>query len=323
MSENTGASESQPNSAISEDTSNLNTDVDLSQENDSVSEEQVIEEQIDSDPNLTKTEKKEAKKALRELKLKYNGKEYTEKLPFDLPPEAEEYMRRQLQMAKMAHSTRQEHAELERDVMSFIQDLRTNPRKALQNPDIGVDIKKLAAEILEEELENAQKSPEQIEKERLQARLQELEDERKTEKEKADAERRRILLERESERYDNLMSDALTDYKIPKTPYAIKRMAEYMANAVKSKEEPDMQVISEMVLNEMHQDLREIFHSLPFEEAEKFLGEEFLGKMRKARVSAARKVPVPVKSAVKDVAQSKQVDEKPKERIKLKDYLGV
>ena len=99
-------------------------------------------------------------KRLKKLKIKYNGKEYEEELPFEIDdnPEVVEYMKKQLQMAKMSQSKAQELSNMQKEVEAFINELRKNPRKILSNPDIGVDVKELVNEILQEEIENSQKS---------------------------------------------------------------------------------------------------------------------------------------------------------------------
>src|ERR1700740_338074 len=88
------------------------------------------ENQQQTAQNLTP---QEVKKKLNSLKIKFNGKEVEEKLPFEIDEEHADYMRRQIQMAKLAQTKSQESAALERDIINFIQELKTNPRKALSN----------------------------------------------------------------------------------------------------------------------------------------------------------------------------------------------
>jgi len=281
-------------------------------------------EAIDADPSLSKAEKKEAKRLLKELELKYNGKVSKEKLPFEIPEEHADWMRRQMQMAKMAQVKAQESSALERDVMEFFNELRQNPKKALSNPDFGVDIKKLAAEILEEELANAQKSPEQLEKERLELELREL---REREKQR-DEELRRIqeekIVERAAQEFDIQMSEALDKYNIPRTPLAIKKMAEYMSLAIQNQEQPDMEVIGQLVEEEMMTDYRDHLNSLSPERIVQLLGEEVFEKVRKDRVSRMKKAQPSVKALTKDTAQPKQKQEqKSVKKQSFKDFFGV
>lgn len=263
------------------------------------------------------------KKLLKKLKLKFNGREVEEDLPFEIPEEHAEYMTRQLQMARLSQHKSQEFSQLEREVGAFLQELKANPRKALANPSIGIDVKKLAAEILEDEIAQSQKTPEQIEKEALEAELQALKSEREKEKEELQRQELERLTEREFERYDNLMSSALETSNLPKSPYVVKKMTEYMIQAVENNIDIEPKDVIPLIQEEMHGDVRELLRALPPEMVEKLLGEEIITSLRKNRVAASKKPPVPVKSSLKDVgqrAEKKPVVEQPKT---IKDFFGI
>jgi len=281
-------------------------------------------ESIDADPSLSKAEKKEAKRLLKELEIKYNGKVSKEKLPFEIPEEHADWMRRQMQMAKMAHIKTQESSALERDVIDFFNELRTNPRKALANPNIGVDVKKLAAEILEEEIANSQKSPEQLALEEKERELKELREREKNREEELRKIQEEKIIEQASQEFDIQMSDTLDKFDIPKTPLAIKKMAEYMSLAIQNQEYPDMDLIGQLVEEEMMTDYREHLNSLSPERIVQLLGEEIFEKVRKERVSKMKKAQPSVKSLAKDTAQAKAKDpEKPVKKQSFKDFFGV
>jgi len=281
------------------------------------------QEQPGQQPAQSEAQKAQERKLLKKLKLKFNGKELEEELPFEIPEEHADYMAKQLQMAKLSQHKAQEFSQLEREVMAFMQQLKENPRKALANPAIGVDVKKLAAEILEDEIAQAQKTPDQIEREKLEAELQALKEER--EREKAEMERQELerLTEREFERYDNLMSSALESSNLPKSPYVVKKMTEYMIQAVENGMDVEPKDVIPLIQEEMQGDVRELLRSLPPEMVEKLLGDEIITSLRKSRVAAAKKPPVPVKSAIKDVGQSSQKKEEPKQKQSIRDFFGV
>lgn len=327
MSENTTGTSTQSTGSDVESSQSYDNSSEIeldSQSNSSDGQDLPSAASIDADPNLSKAQKKEAKKLLKELDLKYNGKVTKEKLPFEIPEEHADWMRRQMQMAKMAQVKAQENSALERDVLEFFHELRQNPRKALSNPEFGVDIKRLAAEILEEELENAQKSPDQLERERLEVELRDL---REREKHR-DEELRRIqdekIVEQAAQEFDIQMSDTLDRYNIPRTPLAIKKMAEYMSLAIQNQEHPDMEVIGQLVEEEMMTDYRDHLNSLPPERIVQLLGEEVFDKVRKDRVSKMKKGQPSVKALAKDTAQSKAKEpEKVVKKQSFKDFFGV
>jgi len=277
-----------------------------------------IEQEIE---NLTPQEKKR----VSSLMLKFNGKEVEEKLPFEIDEEHADYMRRQLQLAKLSQSKSQEVASLEKEVVAFLQELKTNPRKALANPMIGIDIKQFAADILEEEIENSRKSPEQLEREKLQNELKALRDERENEKKEAERVQEQATLERLYDKYDTMISSALDNNPdLPTTPYIVDKMTKYMAIAVDEGYEPDMGMITNIVRDEINEDIQHLLRVLPVDKVEALIGKDVLNKLRTSRLASAKKAPAALKSTVKDVAVKKQ--QQNTEAIKkmtMKDFFGV
>lgn len=278
--------------------------------------------EIPEEQELTPSEKKK----LSSLKYKFNGKEYEEKLPFEIDEDHAEYMRKQIQMAKLAQSKSQESANLEREVVSFLQELKTNPRKALANPMIGIDVKQLAAEILEEEIENSKKSPEQREKEELQAKLKAIEEERQREKEEAQKREYEAVLERTYEKYDTMLSTALDkNPDLPQNPYILEKMTKYMSVMVDGGYEPDMDIITNMVRDELEKDVKHLLTVLPVEKVEAILGQDVLGKLRKNRLANSKKpTTIPTKKVAVDVAAMKKQEPKKESKPQtIRDFFKV
>lgn len=263
-----------------------------------------------------------AKKKIKQLKLKFNGKESVEELPFEIDEDQQDWYVRQLQKAKLADHKANEYSQLEREVGAFIKELRTNPKKALANPAIGLDIKELAASILQEEIERSQKSPEQLRAEEAEAKLQELMSEREREKYELEQKQLEMLTEREYERYDNLMSSAIESSDLPKSPYVVKKMTEYMMMAIENGIDVEPKDVIPMIREEIHDDIRQMFGQMPAEIIEQIIGKDTLGKLKSRRVAAA-KPPVPVKSAVKDVAQSTETKKETQKKQTMRDFFGV
>jgi hypothetical protein len=277
----------------------------------------------DDAPQEVVEEIKEQKKMLKKLKLKFNGKELEEDLPFEIPEEYADYMTKQLQMAKLSQHKAQELSQFEKEVTAFLQDLKTNPRKALSNPAIGVDIKQLAAEILEEEIKQSQKTPEQIEKEKLEAELNSLRQEREKEKQEAEAAELERLTDLEFERYDNLISSAIESSDLPKSPYVVKKMTEYMIQAVEAGIDVQPNDIIPIIREEVLGDVKQLLKSMSPDMVEQFLGQEMLQALRKSRVSAVKKPPVPVRSAIKDIGQSSERKQPQLEKKTIKEFFGI
>ena len=269
---------------------------------------------IDADKSLSKTEKKEAKKELKKLKLKVDGKEIEEE--FD--PSDDEYLTRQLQLAKMGQKRAQEYSSLEKEVKQFIEDLRKNPRKVLQDPNIGIDVKQLAAQIIEEEIENSKKSPEQLAKEQLEKELKSLKDEREKEKETFKKQELERLQQQEYERYDMLMTQALEKSDLPKSPYTVKKIAEYMIMGLNEGIDITPQDVLPLVKDEMQNDLKEMFAVMPEDVIEQLIGKDVIGRIRKKNLARAKEAPQTAKS-IKDtgkLTEAKESNDGPKQSFK-------
>jgi len=263
------------------------------------------------------------KKMIKQLKLKFNGKDITEDLPFEIDEANQDWYVKQRQKAMLSDHKAREYAQLESEVGAFIQELRKNPKKALQNPAIGLDIKELAASILQEEIERSQKSPEQIRAEEAEFKLQELMSEREKEKQDNEASELERLTEREYERYDNLMSSALESSDLPKSPYVVKKLTEYMIMAVENGIDIDPKDVIPLIRQEIHSDISQMFGGMPAELVEQIIGKDTLGKLKNHRKAAVGKPPVPLKSSVRDVATSTQSKSPVEKKQSIKDFFGV
>ena len=93
--------------------------------------------EVAASPAEAKAAAKEAAR-LRSLRLKVDGREIDEELPFEIPddPEAVEYMKRHLQMSRMGTKRAQEYAQLEKEIRQLITEGTKNPRKLLKELSI-------------------------------------------------------------------------------------------------------------------------------------------------------------------------------------------
>lgn len=282
---------------------------------------EVIENEVESTEESSQPTPAEIKK-YKKLQLKFNGKDIEEDLDFEVDEKQREWMTKQRQKAMLADHKSREFAQLESEVGAFIQELRKNPKKALQNPAIGLDIKELAASILQEEIERSQKTPEQIRAEEAEQRLQELMEERDKEKQDNEARELERLTEREYERYDNLMSSALEGSDLPKSPYVVKKLTEYMIMAVENGIDVDPKDVIPLIRQEIHSDISQMFGAMPAELIEQIMGKDTLGKLKNHRKSST-KPPVPVKAAIKDVATSTESKKSSVKQQTVRDFFGV
>lgn len=281
--------------------------------------------EVSSAPQTVAQAKAEAKR-INKLRLKVDGRELEEELPFEFDenPEAVEYLTKQLQMSKVAQKRMAEHAQFQKEVNGLVDKLRKNPRAVLSDPSIGIDLKQLAAEIIEEEIANSQKSPDQLQREKLERELTSLKEER--EREKQDFQRKEFerLQEVEFERYDSLMTKALETSDLPKSPYVVKKMAEYMLLGLNEGIELTPDDVIPLVRDEIQGDIKDMFAAMPEDVVEKLIGKETLGRIRKKNLSKAKSSPpVPVKSAVKDSgSKAAKPTDSAASKKNFKDFFG-
>lgn len=265
-----------------------------------------------ANPNASTAQKVQAAKQLKALKIKVDGQEYEESLPFEIPDtqEARDYMTRNLQMSKVANKRMGEKAQLENEVRQFLEQLKSNPKKLLTDPTYGVDLKKLAAQMIEEEIANAAKSPEQLAKEALENELSELKEQRKKEKEENETREFERIQQMEYDRYDNLMTQTLEKSDLPKSPYVIKKMADYMLMGLKEGLDITPEDVLPLVREEILEDIRQMSQAMPLETIEKLFGGDILTKIRKKNVAKAKSQPQTAAAKLPDVGATKASEKK-------------
>ena len=174
--------------------------------------------------------------------------------------------------------------------------------------------------IIEEEIANSQKSPDQLAKEKLEQELKDLKDQR--EKEKADFNARELERRQgeETERLDVLVSQALETSGIPKKAASVRRMTDYMLLALENNIELTPNEVANIVKQEIGGDLQELISAMGEEQAESFIGKDILTKIRKKNVAKARAAgTLPQKGKAPDVGakpSSTPVAAGPKKSIK-------
>lgn len=256
---------------------------------------------------------------MKKLMLKVDGQEFEEE--FD--PNDDNYLREQLQMAKVGRKRMQEYSELQKEVLGFVQALKENPRKALSNPNIGVDVKELAARIIEEEIAESKKSPAQLEKEQLQEELRtlkEAQEKEKTEREQAEYQR---VLAQSYEQIDIQVDNALSKTDLPKEPYVVKKIAEYMLAGYSANKDITPDDVIPLVREEIMSDIRHLASVLPEEALAEIFG-DVVKKLRKTNIAKAKAKQAVGSNRSPDVAQrSKVADKSDAKKKSFKEFFGI
>lgn len=282
--------------------------------------------EIEADKNLTKTEKQQEKR-LKKLSLKFNGKEYDEELPFEIPdtPEAIEYMRKNLQLSKLSQTKSEEAATWERQAIEFVKALREDPESVLSDPTIGVDMKKLAAKIIERDIENSKKTPEQLKLEEAQNELKKLKADREREQKESKDREFEKLTEHYYKQYETDLNNALEKSTLPKSPEVVNRIADYLEFAAQNKISVSVAEVVPLVEADFKEQLKQMFAIMPEDVIEEFIGKDVFNKVRKKNLAKAKAnmTPALTKTSSKDIGQVKKSEEKPKAKLNYKNFFGV
>lgn len=263
--------------------------------------------------------KKEAAKASAKKKyqLKVDGRE--EELELDL--DNEEEIKKHLQLSKAAQKRMQEMAEYKKNVAAFFDTLKNDPLKVLTDPNLGLDMKRIAEMVVNNEVEELKKSPEQREKEKLQRELEAIKKQHEDEKKaRAEAEFARIQ-EQEAVRLDNEITSALDTSGLPKSAYTVKKMAEYMMLALQNNIDLSAKDVVPLLKKQTLAEVREMIGLLPEDMLEDFIGKENISRVRKRSLAKLKETPKTVNDVKPAGNDVKKVEEKAKPKIEMKDWL--
>lgn len=294
------------------------------------SEVENVDENVTSE-ELDTLEKAEEIQLLRKLSLKIDGEELEEELPFDIDPKHAEWMQKQLQLARVSQKRMQEAAEsrkhtqsMEDELKDFILTLRENPKEILNDPRLGLDLKALAQQVMNEELEEAAKSPEQLAKEKLELEREDLSKKlEQMQKEKLNAEQLKIETEL-ARQYEDGVIASMEENGLQKDPRVIKRYADAMRAGLKFNIELTPHEIGPIIKKQMYEEAKFYATQLNDEELDNFLGKDRLSRVRKSMISKLRRK-VPAKKAIKDtgikeLSQEDNVFAKKSNYKKSKDF---
>jgi hypothetical protein len=275
------------------------------------------------EPAASGAKKPEVKTAnKKKYKLKVDGQEIEEELDLD----NEEAVREHLQMSKAARKRMAEVADYKKNVANFFEALQKDPLKVLSDPRLNISEearKKMAEAIINNEVEELQKSPEQREKEALQRELETLKkqhEDAKTAREQAEFTR---LQEQAAVQLDNDITSAIETGGLPKTSYTVKKMAEALMFCLQNDLDLSPKDIVPYIKKNTLSDFKEIISSLPDEEFEEWLGKDQITRIRKRNLARLKKATEVVNTpeTIKSTGETSKAKEgKAEDKIAFKDF---
>lgn len=260
-----------------------------------------------SEVETPESEPAPAPQTVRKLRLKVDGEEFEEELPFDIPKEQEEYLKKQLQLAKVSQKRMQAAAEKERhikqmegDIRDFLLELKENPIKVLSDPNLSVDLKAIAQTIMNQELEDAAKTPEQKEREELEKRLKTLEEEKSRIERESRERELKVEEDKIATQIEQEITEAISANNLPNDPEVVGLIAKNLKIAMKFNLALTAKDVIPVVKRELYEKAKLRLSLLSDEELFDFVGEERFNNIRKNMIKSLKQQLPPSARQIKD-----------------------
>ena len=256
----------------------------------------------------------EIQELIETFQLKVNGQDKEVTLDWN---NKEDIVRR-LQMAEAGQSAMQKAASQEKEFNQILLDAQDDPYAMLEQ--LGYNPVEFAEQIIQNQIQELQKSPEQLAQEERDDELEELRAKLRGEEEA-----------RESFEFEQLKNEAMVDLdteitdalsattNLPKAPYVIKRISEIMMSAIRDgHNDITAQDVIPWVEKEINEEMQELFSSMPEKAMESYIGSKNLDRLRKQRL---KKMPKSLNSRVSTTGKTAPVENEKKKGIKMADWL--
>lgn len=244
-------------------------------------ETQVNQEDVPIENNSVQAKK------IRALKLKVDGEEFEEQLPFEIDEsnkEQVEFLKRHLQMSKAASKRMNEAALTRKQAEQFIQALQNDPMKVLSNPKVMGEEKfrAIAESYLAKQLQDQLLSPEERKRIEMEEKLRGYEEQEKTQRETAEQEQIQQLEQHYAQQYQKTIIDALQTSNLPKNPFTVRRMAELMQKNLQHGLDLEPQYLAQLVREDYQKELVSLIGSSDADQIIAMFGDDVANKIRKA-----------------------------------------
>lgn len=262
------------------------------------------------------TEKKEE---ARLRKFKVSGQD----LEFNLSDDKSvDELIKMAQLGGGARVSMQEAAEIKKQMIQIEKMLKENPEELLRLH--GRDPEALAEEIIMRKIQEMEKSPDQIEREKI---TKELEDARKQikeiEEQKQTAEMEKLQIKYIQE-FNDQITQALDTYKeLPKSPYAVKRIADTMLWALNNGHDVTVNDVVPFVHKEIKAEIQQLIDNLPEDFLEDFIGKRSSERMRQGRLKKIEKQQVKPVTTIKSTGNDKGEDKKIAKPQSIRDFFKI
>jgi hypothetical protein len=274
--------------------------------------QEVVEDAIASGAS-----EKEVKNLIKEFQLKVNGKMVNKRI--DLSDE--NALRNELQLSAAARNAMQESANLKKLYESEVNRLRQDPFSVLA--EMGLDPDELAEMRIQQRIDQMKKSPEQVEREKIQAELQAAREEANKLKAERESEQFEKLKEQAAAQIETEIEQALDAHKtLPKSRHIVKRIADSMLWAMGNGfEDVSAEDVMPLVEKEWREEMGRLMDDSPEDVLEQLIGQRNIERLRAKRLNAMSASNAKTANSIKPTAGSVQKQEEQKrEKMKQRDF---
>ena len=265
-----------------------------------------------------------------EFNLKVNGKEVTEKINL----KDRERITKALQMEKAAQQAFQDRAitakqleEIQGDVQEFLHQFSSDPLSVIMNGEFNFtkeQKRQLAEAILREDLEESQKTPEQLEYEETKRRYEELLAEKQALEEERRSQEQAYLEQQAAIELENEIAGAIEAGSLPKSKYMTKKLADLAYIAYVNGVDLSMQELIPFVKEQYKKDMAEMLQVLHDDEVEELVSKERILNIRNKQIQSVKPKDGAPKSPLKtqDTGSSSKSKEEKDTKIRAKDFFN-
>lgn len=277
----------------------------------------VVEESADTENNQAVDQSQVGPKLTKKIKLKLDNQEFDEELPFEVDENNKdqvEYLKRHLQMSKVASKRMNEAAMTRKQAEQFIQALQNDPMRVLSNPQLMGEEKfqKIAEEFLARKIQEQMLSPEERRQREMEERLRKYEEQDKQTREKAEQEQVQQLQAHYQEQYTKTITEALETSNLPKNAFTVKRMAQLLQQNIKHGLELEPKHLAQLVKEDYQKEIASLIGSSNPDQIISMFGEEVTNKLRKHDLDNLKKKLTPNANRSQPIAQTSEEPQKPR-----------
>jgi len=218
------------------------------------------------------------------------AKKYKVKLDGEEVEVDEDELIRNYQLRKVSDKRLQEGVKARKQAEAFIQMLKADPKKVLSDPRLGIDAKKIAEDIIYEQLQQEMMTPEQKELAEYKAKVQKFESEQKRAAEEKARQEAQALRDADTKALIEEMTDALDQSGLPKNDVTLDSIRREMIRAYNAGfKNVKAHDVMDLVRAEFMRNMQAVTNGTSEEALIKILGEDVANKIRNYDVESYKK----------------------------------